>query len=204
MRRLLPALLVAVLALLVPAVGQAANKPALSFTPSAHDFGTIGANTSASQLFTLTNNGARASGKLTVTPLAAPFAITANSCTGKSLRPGQSCSITVAYSPTSDGASDSASLSVTSTKPAAHASASLSGASTSPTMSSQQLCEAAGGTYSTDPSSDQLGGDGTFVIWTCNDTDQSFVGNAPACFADGGHAFVYRGQAPPYYATCYA
>ena len=177
MRRLLPALLVAVAGAACPRGGTGGKKPALSFTPSSHDYGTIDANTTASQVFTLTNSGTSASGRLTVAPLAAPFAISTNSCTGKNLRPGQSCSVTVTYTPTSDRASDSASLSVTSIKPAAHASAALTGASTTD-HDSQQQCEAAGGTYSTDPSSDQLQTSPCPVIWTCNNTTAAFYNEA--------------------------
>ena len=55
-------------------------------------------------------------------------------------------------------------------------------------MNSQQLCEAAGGTYSTDPSTDRFGFPADLFVWSCNDTPAPFNGLAAAlaCFGDGG------------------
>ena len=122
--------LVAALALLAPAVGQAASGPAIAFNPSSNDYGTIDANTTSSQTFTLRNSGGKATSALKVTLTgSSAFSVTADSCTGTSLGPKKSCSITVQYAPTTDGSSDTGTLTVMSKKPAASASASLTGKS---------------------------------------------------------------------------
>lgn len=121
-------LLVAALALLAPAVGQAASGPAIAFNPSSNDYGTIDANTTASQTFTLRNSGGKATSALKVTLTgSSAFSVTADSCTGTSLGPKKSCSVTVQYAPTAIGATDSATLTASSKKPPATASASLTG-----------------------------------------------------------------------------
>ena len=121
-------LLVAALALLVPLVGQAAGGPAIAFNPSPYDYGTIDANTTASQSFTLRNSGAKATAALNVALTgSSAFSITANTCTGTSLGPKKSCSVTVQYAPTTDGSSDAGTLTAMSKKPSANASASLTG-----------------------------------------------------------------------------
>jgi hypothetical protein len=114
------------------------------------------------QTFTLTNSGGAATGAMTVSLTgASAFSTTADTCTAGSLGPNKSCSVTVQYAPTSEGASESATLSVMGKKSAAVASASLTGASaSSPTYpTSQADCESFGGTFST--------GTGA-TLWTCN------------------------------------
>ena len=121
----------AALALLVPAVAQAGTSLRSPFNPSSHDFGTIAADADpASQAFTLTNPGTKATGalKVSLSPASSSaFSITADTCTPMSLGPKKSCSVTVKYDPTSAGSSDSGTLIATSKKPAASGSASLSG-----------------------------------------------------------------------------
>ena len=107
---LLPAMLFA-LASFTP-LGAAEPPPpaALAFTPSIagyppssglYNFGTLDVGTTASQIFTLTNIGGTASGALTISlgAEAGVFTKTADTCTGISLGPGKSCSVTVQYSP---------------------------------------------------------------------------------------------------------
>jgi hypothetical protein len=75
--------------------GPAAAKPkppVLAFTPSAYDYGEVTTGETASQRFTLTNSGGKATGKLKVTlEGAAGFTITRDRCSGTKLRPGKSC-----------------------------------------------------------------------------------------------------------------
>ena len=97
---------------------------ALDITPSL-DFGTvdIGA-TSAAKNAVVTNTSGVAINIGAVTPPAAPFSITGNTC-GGALQPGASCAITIVFSPTAPG---SASSSVTVTGDGLSVSASLVGA----------------------------------------------------------------------------
>ena len=121
-------LLVAALALLAPAVGQAASGPAIAFNPSSNDYGTIDANTTSSQTFTLRNSGGKGTSALKVTITgSSAFSVTADGCTGTSLGPKKQCSVTVRYAPTTLGQTDSATLAASSKKPPATASALLTG-----------------------------------------------------------------------------
>lgn len=122
----------AAVVLLGPAVGVAsasAAAPALSWsqggtTITSYGFGTVdgvGGQT-ASQTFTLTNTGGRASGTITVGLTgSSAFTITSDGCTGTSLGPSKSCNVTAKYAPTASGEADSATLAAT----GEHASASL-------------------------------------------------------------------------------
>jgi hypothetical protein len=56
------ALVAATLVLVAAAAGQPGTPPALAWSPSTHDYGTIDAGDTASQAFTLTNSGGSASG----------------------------------------------------------------------------------------------------------------------------------------------
>jgi hypothetical protein len=92
--------------LVVAAAGPAAagKAPALAFSPAPYDFGQVTAGQTASQTFTLVNSGRSASAALKVTlPGSAEFTVTADACTGTSLGPGKSCTVTVQFAPTSAG-----------------------------------------------------------------------------------------------------
>jgi len=70
-------------------------------TPDGFDYGRVNGCHAASQVFTLTNSGGLASGTLTIDlSTSAAFSVTADSCTGRSLGPRETCSVTVDYSPT--------------------------------------------------------------------------------------------------------
>jgi hypothetical protein len=178
------------LGLLVPNVGQAAGPPAIAFSPSSYDYGTIDSGTTASKTFTLTNSGGSATGALSVSLTgSSAFSVTADTCTARSLGPRKSCSVTVRYAPTTAGASDSATLSASGKKRDAIATASLTGASTAATSQSQRDCASSGGTFATGTGS---------TLWTCNgwrisDVDdflaKSGTFNAD-CRADGGNSTV--------------
>jgi hypothetical protein len=107
----------------------AATAPTLSWsqggtTITAYGFGTLdaGAGATATQTFTLTNTGGMSSGTIWVTLTgSSAFTITAGTCSGRALGPKKSCSVTVEYTPTTNGESDSATLTAT----GEHASASL-------------------------------------------------------------------------------
>ena len=85
------------------AVGAA---PGLAFTPAAYDFGTLFTGKTALQAFTLTNSSGAATGTLTVSLSSfgsREFFITSNTCTGTSLGPGQTCTVTVQFAPVGPG-----------------------------------------------------------------------------------------------------
>lgn len=111
--------------LLVPAAGQAGGAPAIAWSPTTsdgtYDYGAVTVGQTASQTFTLTNSGGRATGTLAVALSgSSAFTITADGCSARSLAPTKSCDVTVQYAPTAGG-SDTATLTAT----GEHASASL-------------------------------------------------------------------------------
>jgi hypothetical protein len=118
---------------------HAATAPAqLSWSPTTssgtYDYGTLdaGAGQTKAVTFTLANAGGMASGALAITlPGSAAFTITQDGCTGRSLGPKKSCTVTVEYAPTSSGQSDSATL--TATGEHASATLTLTGKSLTPT-----------------------------------------------------------------------
>jgi hypothetical protein len=131
-RRLAIGPLVVVALLLSSSVSLAAktSPAAIAWSPSVsggYDYGELEIGASASQTFTLTNTGGKATRALSVALTGADaFAIAADTCTGTALGPGKSCQVTVAYARLQSG-DDSATLSVSGTKPAVSASLALSG-----------------------------------------------------------------------------
>jgi hypothetical protein len=69
-----------------------------------------------SQAFTLTNTGDKATSALTITLSGSAFTKTAEGCSATSLGKGKSCSVTVRYSPSGAGASDTGQLQATNKK----------------------------------------------------------------------------------------
>jgi hypothetical protein len=137
----LAVLVAAVGVLLVPTSGQAAGAPKLAWSPTTtaspatYDFGTVAAGSGPSQVFTLTNSGGTATSALTVSlggTNASQFSISNNSCSATSLGPKKHCSVTVTYTETAQGASDTATLTAMSKKPAATARLTLAGSTTAP------------------------------------------------------------------------
>jgi sugar lactone lactonase YvrE len=91
---------------IVGLTGQVNGVAAAALTPATASFGSVNTgSTSAAQTFTLANAGSAA---LTITsvsvsgPNAAMFAVTAKTC-GATLAAGASCTVTIAFSPTSAG-----------------------------------------------------------------------------------------------------
>ncbi len=118
---------------------QAASPPALSWTPStgsaSFDYATIDAGQTGVQTFTLRNSGGSATSALTVTRTGSnAFPITSDTCSGTSLGPRKTCTVTVQYAPTAAGQTDTATLTATWNRPAARASLTLNGASTAPAI----------------------------------------------------------------------
>ncbi|MGH3205851.1 MAG: DUF1573 domain-containing protein [Streptosporangiaceae bacterium] len=145
------------MALLVPVAGvaSASQTPVLSWAPTTlpgtFDYGTVNEGQMVSQAFTLTNSGGSASAALTITVTgSAAFTETADSCT--SLGPNKSCSVTVAYAPTTYGEIDQATLTATGKKASATASLTLQGqsAKASPTISTSPSGAGAAGITVTD------------------------------------------------------
>jgi hypothetical protein len=111
------------------AVGKPGGPPSISWSPAtsgSFDFGTVGVGDVQSQTFTLTNKGGSASAALKVS-LSGPatFTVTSDGCTGTSLGPRKSCTVTVQYAPTASGISDPGTLTVSGKKAAATASLTL-------------------------------------------------------------------------------
>ena len=103
------AVLAAVLAVAPAGPVAAGGPPVLAFTPSPFDFGPVAVGQTAAQTFTLANSGGSASRALTVTLSgSAEFTVTADTCTGTSLGPGKSCTVTVQFAPASAGTATAA------------------------------------------------------------------------------------------------
>jgi hypothetical protein len=161
--------------------------PSISFSPNAWDYGTIDPGTTASKTFTLTNSGGSATGALTVGFSAGSspaFSKSADNCSGASIGPGKTCSVTIQYAPSSAGSSDSATLTAMSKRlSGVLVTASLTGAST-PKSEAQLDCESYDGTFS-------VGTGDTF--WTCvqwvtpdpqttGDQDPELANNCPGSY----------------------
>jgi centrosomal CEP192-like protein len=112
---------------LLKGVAVAPPPAAVAFTPASHDYGQVESGLPVSQTFTLANTGGTGTGALadTLTGPAA-FAITGDTCTGTSLEPGGTCTITVQFAAASN-ASLTATLSAVGPNPGATATATLSG-----------------------------------------------------------------------------
>jgi hypothetical protein len=117
------------LALLTPA--HAANPPAIAWSPSTNgtfDYGAVYPPQTASQTFMLTNSGGSATGMLMVALSgSAAFTKTSDACTGTSLGPGKSCTVTVEFAPADTGKSGTGTLTATGRKPPATAGLTLTG-----------------------------------------------------------------------------
>ena len=108
-------------------VAVAPPPAALAFTPASYDYGQVESGLPVSQTFTLANTGGTGTGALADT-LTGPsaFAITGDTCTGASLEPGGTCTITVRFTAASN-ASLTATLTAACPNPGATATATLSG-----------------------------------------------------------------------------
>lgn len=75
-------------------------------TPARLQFGNVATNQTSDLAVTVTNNGAvdLVIGQVaSLDPLAAPFSIVSDGCSGTTLAPAASCQVTVRFAPTSDG-----------------------------------------------------------------------------------------------------
>jgi hypothetical protein len=121
---------VAVVALLAAASGQAAKTAGVVWSSSSYPYGTLDAalGNTGLQTFTLRNSDGKPTGTLTVGLTAsASFSITDNGCDGKRLSKKTTCTVTVEYAPTANG-DDSATLTASAPNTTG-ANVSLSGAS---------------------------------------------------------------------------
>ena len=86
-------------AVAVPAAAAAATgPPVLTWAPASYSYGTLAAGQTTAKTFTLTNSGGSATSALKIT-LAGPaaFTKTADTCTGTSLGPRKTCTVTLTY-----------------------------------------------------------------------------------------------------------
>jgi hypothetical protein len=110
-------------------VASAGSGPAvLAFHPAPYDFGHVTVGERPERVLQLANTGGRASSALTVGVSGSPaFIITVDGCTGTSLGPGKSCTVTVRFTPAAV-ATVSAELTAVSKNRAAAATSALTGA----------------------------------------------------------------------------
>lgn len=131
--RVLAVLAVGGVALAAPTRAEAGTAPSLSFSASPSPaYGSVAVGQSSEQTFTLNNSGGSSTAALKITLTgASAFTIPAGGdlCSALALGPKKTCTVTVRYTPTAGGASDSATLSATSKKPAANAHLALTGRS---------------------------------------------------------------------------
>jgi hypothetical protein len=146
------------------AASAAAGPAVLDLQPTSHEFGPVPLGAHEDLTLTLTNTGGRASSGLTVTAAGSPaYAVTADGCSGHTLGPGRSCTVTVRFAPTSPGASD-ATLTATGKHRVAPVSATLTGRGggfgTPETLPPEGVClNLDGGVFG--------GPSGNRVLWTC-------------------------------------
>ncbi|WP_197429921.1 hypothetical protein [Auraticoccus cholistanensis] len=119
----------------VPGPAHAGSAPALSWAPStgtaAYDYGTVDVGSESVQTFTLSNGGGSGTSALKITlGGSSAYSITQDTCSGTSLGPRKSCTVTVTYAPVSGGGTDTATLTATSNKAAARATHTLTGSAT--------------------------------------------------------------------------
>jgi 2',3'-cyclic-nucleotide 2'-phosphodiesterase (5'-nucleotidase family) len=117
------------------AVAAAGRVPAIAWSPAvagAHDFGTLDAGQRTTAQLTLTNAGGSATGALEVSLEGSPsFHLVADGCSGRSLGPQKSCTVTVAFAPSRWGERDAAALTARGEKAAVLARLDLAGKSAS-------------------------------------------------------------------------
>jgi hypothetical protein len=85
------------------ATAQAASPSYISINPPNKPFGDVAVGSSLSQTFTLTNIGGRQTGVLQTTlqgPNTDQYELLSDTCSGRRLRPGEGCSVVVAFAPT--------------------------------------------------------------------------------------------------------
>ena len=154
-------------------------------------FGTLmapfGSTNAVAKTFTITNGAAKVTTALTVQPLSAPFAITGDNCTGRSLATSgknKSCTVTVTFTPTAIGTA-TATLTVLVAQPKTTLKVDLSG--------SGQGLSSISGTVFTDPDvsgtkgETETGRSGVEVrLW---DALGVFVLASVTTDADGGYLF---------------
>lgn len=113
--------------------GTGAPQASLLLAPSVHDFGAVGTGTTAARSFTLTNATGAAAGPLAVTVAgtdASQFAKGADTCTGATVAPNQTCTVVMSFTPATVGAK-AASLQIAGT-PGGSTTASLLGTGAAP------------------------------------------------------------------------
>ncbi len=91
---------------IVPVYLTVLPTPVIVVGPTGHDFGAMAAGSAAEQVFTVSNSG---TGDLIIgtvaaaDPVAAPFSIVSDNCSGQTIPPGESHTLTVRFSPTAKG-----------------------------------------------------------------------------------------------------
>jgi hypothetical protein len=113
-----------------------ARKPALSASPGSKDFSSQRVGTvSAAQTFTITDTGTATLDISTVTLAgsdAGQYARSNDHCSGQAIAPNGTCTVQVAFAPTSTGTHNNASLQITSDAPTSPTNVALSGTGITP------------------------------------------------------------------------
>lgn len=185
LQRSLSVVAVSLLTLGVPAPGAAAAAPAVTFTPTSLTFGArVIGTTSAPQSVTVANTG---NASLFINSAAVPntldFTVVNDGCSGLTLAPGTSCSMSITFSPTASG-TRSAALTVTDNALGSPQTAPITGggSGTNPALASNtQFFTCAGGVC------DIGGGSNVFVNNFFTTTLMASGGTAP---------YTWSGQPP--------
>lgn len=79
------------------------GEPDITVTPGSVQFGNVNAGNSSDQIVTVRNDGTENLSIGSITSPSAPFSKTVDNCSGQTLSPSQSCSITYRFTPPSGG-----------------------------------------------------------------------------------------------------
>jgi hypothetical protein len=186
--------------------GSTASAPQISVTDSVAptndhqiSFGTVLDGSTSDQTVTVNNSGNADLLIGTMASLAAPFSISADNCSGKTIAPAGSCTVTVQFAPTASGPF-SKSFDIPSNDPSAPlVTVSLSGTGNNPPTAPSLVSPADGqnsvGTEatlqwkgSTDPDEDSI----TYHLYYC--TDSTFVSCAPVNIASHRTGMFFAGS----------
>ena len=153
----------------------------LVFNPATHDYGKVPAGESATETFTLSNDGTAAADATTITMTGdtAAFPTTADTCKGQDLAPGRHCTLTIEFQP---AAATGYTAQVDAAAAADHATLPLTGAGTA----AQAQSVLAGGNHNCAVKTDH-----TLWCWGNNFSGQLGDGtttNSPVPVQVSGHA----------------
>jgi len=116
----------------VTMTGTGVTPVATLTVPASVDFGTLNAGQSSTRTLTLTSNGTIPASISAAALSGADYSVVSDGCSGQSLPPGNSCSVTLKYTASATPGASNGSLKVTSNGVGSPQTIPLSGASTTP------------------------------------------------------------------------